>query len=385
MIADRPLKICFVCNELPPAPSGGIGPCVLTTAKGLANAGHDITVVGIYPQDYGWCIPGVKVVRVQPRSYPHTKLNWLVERLAIANAIKTIHKRGALDIVEWPDFDGLFVADLAHTTSVVRNHGPLMSHRLAGLVPKSRFLDFLELRTLRTIPNWIGVSHWFMAEWLRISQARPRHSTVIYNPVDCNLFRPDDQPRDERLILYAGNHIERKGVFALAAASRLFLPRLPGVRLLFTGRCCSEAQERIRLLAGDAACTQIEFKGAVPQCELSTLMRRCAVFAMPSILESFGNVWAEAMASGAPVLGSTLSAGPEVVPHEQAGILVDPRAHGQISDGIQRLMNDKDLRYRLGTTGRRVALDRYSLSRVLTQTVNFYRECISPPNLTARA
>src|SRR4051812_11756374 len=309
---ERPLKVCFVCNELPPAPAGGIGPCVLTTAKALAGAGHDVTVVGIYPRDYAWNLPGVNVHRVQPRSYPWTRLDWFVRRLAIARAIRSIHRESPLDIVEWPDYEGLFLTELAGITNVVRNHGPLMSHRLAGLAPQSRLLERLELRTLRAIPNWIGVSHWFMSEWLRISNARPRNSTVIYNPVDCDLFRPGDAPRDPNLILYAGSLIERKGAFALAAASKLFLPRLPGAKLLFVGRSNSDARQQLRSLAGETASRQIELHDAVPQSELAALMRRCAVFAMPSILESFGNVWAEAMASGAPVVGSTLSAGPEV-------------------------------------------------------------------------
>ncbi|MCU1233532.1 MAG: glycosyl transferase family 1, partial [Candidatus Solibacter sp.] len=181
---EHPLRVCFVCNELPPAPAGGIGPCVLTTAKALANTGHHVSVVGFYPKDYHWSIPGVNVYRVQPRSFPRTKLDWLVRRVAIARALNALHHRDPLDIVEWPDYEGMYLGNLAGTTNVVRNHGPLMSHRLAGLVPRARLLESLELHTLRRIPNWIGVSRWFMSEWMRIANARPRNSTVIYNPVD---------------------------------------------------------------------------------------------------------------------------------------------------------------------------------------------------------
>lgn len=40
------MRICFVCNELPPAPAGGIGPYVNTTAPARAARGHDIHVLG---------------------------------------------------------------------------------------------------------------------------------------------------------------------------------------------------------------------------------------------------------------------------------------------------------------------------------------------------
>src|SRR5258708_556188 len=124
--SERPLKVCFVCNELPPAPAGGIGPCVLTTAKALAAAGHDVTVVGIYPRDYGWNIPGVRVISVQPRSHPWTKLDWLVRRVAIARAIRSIHRQSATDIVEGPDYRGLFPTNPAGATNGVRKHGPFV-------------------------------------------------------------------------------------------------------------------------------------------------------------------------------------------------------------------------------------------------------------------
>ena len=47
-------------------------------------------------------------------------------------------------------------------------------------------------------------SKWFMQEWLQITGASPHRTTVIYNPVDCNLFHPGQQAeRNQNLILYA--------------------------------------------------------------------------------------------------------------------------------------------------------------------------------------
>jgi glycosyltransferase involved in cell wall biosynthesis len=199
---------------------------------------------------------------------------------------------------------------------------------------------------------------------------------VIYNPVDCGLFHPAPESKDDNLILYAGSLIERKGVFALAAAARHFLPALPQAKLLLVGRSDPAARRRIHELAG-AAATQLEIRDPLPQAELAGLIRRAAVFAMPSVLESFGNVWAEAMASGTAVLGSTLSCGPEVVPDDEAGLLADPADPTQIAAAVQRLMTHPELRGRLAASGRRIALDRYSLPAALTCTVAFYRTCLA--------
>ncbi|MFM7215516.1 MAG: glycogen/starch synthase, partial [Verrucomicrobiota bacterium] len=62
------MRIVFVCNELPPASAGGIGPAVATLALGLARLGHPVTVVGVYDEDHRWNLPGVEV-RPLTRAY----------------------------------------------------------------------------------------------------------------------------------------------------------------------------------------------------------------------------------------------------------------------------------------------------------------------------
>jgi glycosyltransferase involved in cell wall biosynthesis len=370
------LHVCFVCNELPPAPAGGIGPCVATTARGLVSAGHQATVIGFYPQSYAWAEPGVRIEPILPNAAFGSYTLPGASRLLLRNRLAEVHRRSPIDIVEWPDYGGLYLNNLSGTVDVVRNHGPTMSHRLYGVAKRRPVQEFFELRTLRRIPNWIGVSEWFMSQWLAITQARPLRTTVIYNPVDCELFHPGTEPRDSNLVLYAGNLTERKGPFVLAAAAQLFLDRLPSARLLYVGReGVPNARRRILELAG-AAAERIHFSDPLPQEQLAILMRTCAIFAMPSLLESFGNVWAEAMASATPVIASNVSAGPEVVPHGEAGFTVAPQDRGAISDAVVTLMTNSRLREQFGAQGRRIALERYHAQHILEKTVEFYSDCI---------
>ena len=374
----RKLHVCFVCSELPPAPAGGIGPCVLTVARELAGMGHSVSVIGCYDRDYGWHEPGI---RVEPIILSENRLIGpirLPSFILIRSKLARVHRERPIDIVEWPDSQGQFMWNLPGTIDVVRNHGPTMSHRLLGLAPRLRFTEYRELRTLRKIPNWIGVSKWFMGEWIRISGANPRRTIVAYNPVDCDLFHPGpDSERDPNLILYAGRLWERKGAFALARAARLFLRELPDARLLYVGRDPDgRSRETVMAEAGPEVAGRIEFADPLPQPELAALMRRCAVFAMPSLLESFGNVWAEAMASGTPVVGSTLTVGPEIVPDGDAGLLADPNRPEDVARAVVTLMRDPELRRRLGARGREIAVERYSVKTIVPATVAFYRDCI---------
>jgi glycogen(starch) synthase len=189
------------------------------------------------------------------------------------------------------------------------------------------------------------------------------------------------------LILYSGSLRERKGVFALARAARLFLKELPYAKLRVVGGDPNGARQRILDLAGPGAVRQVEFREAVAQPELASLMRSATVFAMPSLLESFGNVWAEAMASGVPVVGSKLSCGPEVVPDGEAGILVNPLDPLETASAVVKLMRDPSLRRTLGMRGRSIACERYSGSVLTPLTVDFYRRCIgsAPQSLSRQA
>ncbi len=60
----------------------------------------------------------------------------------------------------------------------------------------------------------------------------------------------------------------------------------------------------------------------------------------------------EAMASGVPVISSRISGIPELVDHEQNGLLIPPRDPEALADALQLLYYDPSARNRLGTRGR---------------------------------
>lgn len=375
------MRIIFVCNELPPATAGGIGPAVATLAQGLAGAGHQVTVVGVYDEPHSWNLPGVRVhplfhvyrVWYRPFFRAHDLRRWAIHR-----ALRKLQRTEGIDLVEWPDYEGLFVRPIPGIVDVVRNHGPRISHRLHGLSRQYPAWERREFHTLRTIPNWIGVSQWFMDEWLRITNAHPQRATVVYNPVNVDLFHPEAEPDqvESNLVFYAGSFMQRKGVLSLLKSANLFLRRCPQARLLLSGRDLTGLPALEAELADDIR-DRVTLAYPMPQPHLARLMRRATLFAMPSVLESFGNVWAEAMASGIPVVGSRLTCGPEIVPDGVAGLLADPNHPEEIADQVVRLLNDPELRRRMGKAGRKRAESRYSLTVGVSRTVAFYEACLA--------
>jgi glycosyltransferase involved in cell wall biosynthesis len=138
----------------------------------------------------------------------------------------------------------------------------------------------------------------------------------------------------------------------LIHAFRTVHGRLPSARLVVIGDGPEHGalQARVeRLGLGDA----VRLLGALADDgEVRDWYRRSAIFCLPSIQEGFGIVFLEAMASGLPVVSTTATAIPEVVPHGRAGLLVPPRDPAALAEALHTLLTDSALQARCRAFGR---------------------------------
>ncbi len=93
----------------------------------------------------------------------------------------------------------------------------------------------------------------------------------------------------------------------------------------------------------------VMFLGPVGSEDLAGFYRTCDVFVFPSTVETFGNPLVEAMASGAPIACSNVTAMPEVV--ADAGVYFDPRNVEEMAGAILRLLREPDLAETLRARG----------------------------------
>jgi len=82
------------------------------------------------------------------------------------------------------------------------------------------------------------------------------------------------------------------------------------------------------------------------------LWREADVFVMPSRNEAFGIVYEEAAAAGLPAIATAINAVPEIVVHEETGLVVPPGDRGALVAAIRTLVDSPSLRCRFGSAAR---------------------------------
>ena len=181
--------------------------------------------------------------------------------------------------------------------------------------------------------------------------------TVAPPGTDRPVLAPRSRGADEVALLAVGAVVARKGYDVLIAALAE-LTALPW-RLTIAGDCGRDAATAARLKADIARFRldrRVTIEDAVAPDRLAALYAAADLFVLPSRYEGFGMAFAEAIAHGLPVIGTTAGAIPDTVP-PSAGVLVPPDDRAALAAALRRLMSSPDERARLAA-GARIAAER---------------------------
>ena len=158
---------------------------------------------------------------------------------------------------------------------------------------------------------------------------------------------------DDKVILFLGRLVPIKSVELLIEAFAM-LPQT-GLRLVIAGP--SEAPDYTRFLKKTAASLNIEhrvtFTGPLYEGPKLQALSAADVFVLPSQVENFGNVAAEAIACRIPVI-VTEGCGIAPIVRQGAGLVVSHDAPS-LSAALERLLTDQDLLREIGSAGSKVA------------------------------
>jgi glycosyltransferase involved in cell wall biosynthesis len=180
-------------------------------------------------------------------------------------------------------------------------------------------------------------------------------------------------------LFYVGGADWRKNVAGLIKA----YAQLPGAtrerhQLVITYKLDPEARRSLERFARDLGIhgDQLLLTGFVPDRELSALYRCCGLFVFPSLYEGAGLPILEAMACGAPVVGSNVSSVPEILGDPRATF--DPADPADVAACISRALDDDELERLRGVSAQRTS--HYTWDRVAHKAIEGYERALAEPS-----
>jgi glycosyltransferase involved in cell wall biosynthesis len=196
--------------------------------------------------------------------------------------------------------------------------------------------------------------------------------------VDSRLFSPAHRneatraelaPGAERILLYVGRLAPEKRLDFLEEAWGRIRHQAPEAALVLVGDGPARPELEARSHPG------LHLIGYLSGEALARAYASADVFVFPSDTETFGNVAAEAMASGLPVVAVHAGGVTDLVRDGETGLVVPPNDPKALGEALLRLLSDQDLRKDLGRRARDEALRR-SWERVFEGLFDDYEDAL---------
>ncbi len=109
--------------------------------------------------------------------------------------------------------------------------------------------------------------------------------------------------------------------------------------------------------------------------DIPQLLSCMDIFVLPSLREGFPNTILEAMASSLPVVATDVGGVRELIIQDETGFIVPPANLTALYEGLSKLIQDKDLRYKMGNAGYE-RVKEFSIDKMAKETENLYQELI---------
>jgi glycosyltransferase involved in cell wall biosynthesis len=408
-IISTDMKICFVSLDYPIKMHGsgaGVGTYYKTVAQQLSLLGHDIVVLALSPDNkpkeyhdgpvrvffititnFHWYIskvPFIKKLSLAVRELEYSYAAW--------KEIKRILEKEPLDIVQCTETGNFFLGKYHKKMSfrfVVRLHGekytiyknrpdmkvgfeiwlyryiqrqgikkadylmsPSQSH--AGNISK----EIKNAVEISVIPNFLD--HQYIDK-------------ISYQDECENIF-----PSGEQIVFYAGRLEKGKGVWPLLEAASEVIKEFPSVQFLLAGNFhpTLSKTELMNYIQSMGINENVKILGYVPWEELFVLYKKSAIVAMPSYYETFGHTFLEGMFMSKPVIGFSGSSLEEIIEDGISGFIVERGNISALARAMVILLQDKELREKMGKAARKRAEERFTVSAIFPQLIKFYENII---------
>ena len=194
--------------------------------------------------------------------------------------------------------------------------------------------------------------------------------------VDLGRFKRLSAPADPPIVMLAARLLWDKGIREFVEAARILRSRGAQARFVLVGdedteNPASIAHEQVMQWQAEG---RVEWWGRSN--DMPATWNQASIACLPSYAEGLPKVLIEAAACGLPAVTSDVPGCREAVTHDVNGLLVPPRDATALAAAIGRLLDDPELRRRLGAAARQRAEAEFAEPLVAAQTIAVYRELL---------
>jgi glycogen synthase len=288
-------------------------------------------------------------------------------------------------------------APLVVTTHSLEPHRPWKKEQLGDSYHAT---CWLEKTAMENADGIIAVSETMKQNVMDLYQIDPEKIQVIYNGVDTRVFCETSRPDilrtygidpDRPYILFVGRITRQKGIMHLIRAIAGMDPDVQTVLCASapdTREIAQEMETRVENARETSGREILWISETIPLQDLPILYSHAAVFVCPSVYEPFGIINLEAGACGTPVVAAAVGGIPEVVVHNETGLLVpfeaaqdaepkNPETYAaDLAAAINTLVRSPEKRSEMGAAARKRIEKKFSWNSIARQTLDFYQRLI---------
>ncbi len=401
------MKAALFTNEYPPNVYGGAGIHIDFLSRELKKDMElEIRCFGEQDvQETNLDVSGVQATLPESTN-PHQKILETLNR----NLQMTAQTQG-VDLVHchtwYSHFAGFLTKKLNDIPLIMTTHS-LEPHRPWKVEQLGKGYDlscWIEGNSYADADGIIAVSNDMKKDVIDSYGVDPEKVRVIYNGIDLDFYQPMENTQilethgidpNKQIALFVGRVTRQKGINHLLKAAAHINHDCQLV-LCAGAPDTPEIEAEFQTLMAELKTTRpnvIWIGEMLDHKDLRHLYSHADVFITPSLYEPFGIINLEAMACGTPVVGSEVGGIPEIIIHGGTGLLVplqsvsktnfEPMApeqfHLDLATDVNRILDDDELRARMGKAARQRVEDIFSWTSIAKQTQDFYNEVIEKYN-----
>jgi glycosyltransferase involved in cell wall biosynthesis len=356
----RGLRIALI-GPLPP-PAGGMGDQMLQLSEMMRREGAEVTVLqtnGVYRP--AWIAP-VRGVRAAVRFVPYVAALWRT-----AGSVEVFHVLASSGW-SWHLFavPAIVTARIRATPCVVSYHG---GEAEAFLVRSARLVS----ATLRAAQALTVPSGFLRQVFARFAI----DSRIVPNVVDLTLFNAKPARTSNAPHVVVPRNLEP--IYDIPTALRAFAvvrQRLPDATLSVAGSG-SELKSLNRLAEALGIESAVTFTGRLSREQMASLFGRADLVLNPSTADNMPVSILEAMASGVPVVSTSVGGIPYLLDDGRTALLVESGDASAMAEAALRLLEDKALAARVADAAR-IEVQQYSWPHVRVALEQVYEDVLRP-------